>query len=121
MSTAFRYRALDPSGQEVIGELQCTGRPSVLDALQRRGLTPIEITAAAKSDAAESAPRRSLRARAAWLRWDRTQVAPREWLSLTQSLTALLSAGLPVDRALQIAGPLAPGPATRSVVERLLE
>lgn len=48
-------------------------------------------------------------------------IGSRELLTLTQSIAALLKAGLTIDRALQISAALAPLSASRTLVEKLLD
>lgn len=50
-----------------------------------------------------------------------SQLSTRELLALTQSLAALLNAGLTIDRALQISAALAPESNSRTLTEKVLE
>lgn len=120
---SYRYRALDASGSETAGELAGGDRAGALESLARRGLTPIELTQT-QTGAAKSRNRGSRPAGTA-SRWQFLPSARRmrfqDWLPLMQALAALLRAGLQIDRALQIAGPLAQSEAARSVLSQLLE
>jgi general secretion pathway protein F len=118
----FSYRALEPSGGEVLGEVQSLDRAGALDVLHRKGLIPIDIGIVENVTGAHRGPiETSSRPPRRWLSWRKQELSLRDWLSLTQSLTALLKAGLPVDRALQIAMPLAQSGAAQAVIARLLE
>jgi general secretion pathway protein F len=97
-----------------------------LEVLSRRGLVPVELREdAAPSTAPDLTESRhpSLRfrmpTRLPWM--GRTQANQRELLTLTQSLAALLNAGLTIDRAMQISAALAPRSVSRSLTEKLLE
>lgn len=123
MAALFRYRALDPSGGEVSGDLQGSNRLGAMEALVRRGLTPIEVTPSRSAVVQPGAAPVGRRSSLFRLRFNGhgPVLKLQRWLSLVQSLAALLRAGLPVDRALQIAGPLAQGEAARRAVALLLE
>lgn len=115
---AYSYRAMDNSGVLQRGELVCGSRRSALETLARRGLIPIEIRTA-------SVPARKRTRASAWTVAIRgltvhTRMTGRELLNLTESLAALLSAGLTVDRALQVSGALMSTTAARMSVNSLL-
>jgi general secretion pathway protein F len=118
--TAYTYKAVDSSGAFHSGQLTGVTRASVIEALSRRGLVPLTIdegsTAVGDTSQAPIGPN--------W--WSRgylrpTHARPQEILSLTQSLTSLLKAGLTIDRALQISASLAPRPPLQKLADALLK
>lgn len=115
---SYSYRAMDNTGVLQRGEVDSDTRLSALEALNRRGLIPIEVrTASAPPRKPRSTGRGILRTR---VLTPRTRMTGRELLNLTESLAALLSAGLTVDRALQVSGALMSARAARASVESLL-
>lgn len=127
---AYIYRAVDPAGAARDGQLVCASRGAALEALSRLGLVPVELreaestsnSASDASTAASPSPGHWSGVLARRLRWRASdQVSQREVQTLTQSLAALLMAGLTIDRALQISASLAPGGSVRSLTEKLLE
>lgn len=94
----FQYEAVDVRGAPQAGDLECGTRTAALELLQQRGLTPLCV--AERSTAVrESFLRRLRQAGPGSLS---ATVSPGEIVSLTQSLAALLNAGLTIDRALGI-------------------
>jgi general secretion pathway protein F len=91
---------------------------AALEALGRQGLVPLELQEASADRAAALAPA-ALRQR--WKQLSRVGLSSRELLALTQSLAALLTAGLTIDRALQISASLAVRSNSRRLTESLLE
>lgn len=114
----FSYRALDSAGAMHAGELLTGSRASALETLSARGLIPVEV-AVSGADASVRKSRLKIGSGASWRRQRRT--TPRELLGLTQSLGALLSAGLTVERALEITTALAARPAVRLVSDALVQ
>jgi general secretion pathway protein F len=115
----FSYRAVDSAGMLHTGEVTSVSRAVALESLSRRGLFPLSIDEGVLKAGGVRRP--------GWLEFGRfhykrrAQVSPRELLGLTQSLAALLKAGLTIDRALQISASLAPRPASRLLAESLLQ
>jgi type II secretory pathway component PulF len=103
----FAYRAADRRGQTIDGVMEAADPRAVVERLQRDAYFPIEIVA-------QSQPRRFL----GLAREDlgRSRVAPRDLVSFTQQLAALVEAGLPLDRALAIQAELAPTARLRAIV-----
>lgn len=116
--SAYSYRAVDSAGVLHTGEVESVSRAVALESLSRRGLFPLSIDEGAAPDQAANRPEWLQLGRLRYSR--RAQVSPRELLGLTQSLAALLKAGLTIDRALQISASLAPRPASRLLAENLL-
>jgi general secretion pathway protein F len=94
-----------------------------LEVLGRQGFIPVELSESG-SAAISSAP--ASEGGFSWLtallaRRAHTKASSRELLALTQSIASLLSAGLTIDRALQISATLAPRSVGRLLAEQLLE
>lgn len=111
----FTYQAVDARGASQAGEIDCGNRASALDTLHRRGLTPVVLS------------ERGDRVRASMLDLLRAFMPTRttntlrtkELVSLTQSLAALLRAGLTIDRALAITANLNRHPRARVLLADL--
>lgn len=115
---SYIYRAVDRGGASHTGELVSSSRVAALESLGRQGLTPLELresTSPQRAGSAVSSLRRG------WKWGARGALSPREVLAFTQSLAALLTAGLTIDRALQISASLAPRSNARKLTEKLLE
>lgn len=97
--TQFHFQALDSKGVTRSGQMESGSRTAALDALHRQGLVPIAV------NELRAAPGFSLR-------FDRlvshrsSRLSAKEIVSLTQSLAALVKAGLTIDRALAISANL---------------
>jgi general secretion pathway protein F len=92
----FQYRAVDPQGKVVEGTIEAAEVPAVVARLHDRGLIPINISS---SDGAR--PRAGTRLALPMLpALGRGRVKGRDLLVMTQELSALVSAGLPLDRSL---------------------
>lgn len=98
----FRFNAVDGKGAAHAGEISGVSRAAVLDSLQQRGLTPVGL--------AELGQERRFglvdRVRELWLRRGAGALGPKDLAGVTDSLAALLRAGLTVDRALGITSKL---------------
>jgi general secretion pathway protein F len=109
----FQYRALSPTGEIVAGELDGPDSTTIIERLHDQALMPI--------DAVEerARPRRALEFRL----YRRHSVRPSDLALLTQQLSRLLKAGLPLDRALEILANLAvdkrSGRAVRGTLQRV--
>lgn len=115
---AFNYRAMDNAGVLQHGEIISGSRLSALETLNRRGLIPIEIRAADAS--VHKRMPKGMWIGVARALTARTRMSGRELLSLTESLAALLGAGLTVDRALQVCGAFMSTSTAGASVESLL-
>jgi len=104
----YKYKAIDGNGTVRVGQLEADARDVVLTVLHQRGLVPTNISVGEtiSSFAPIIRVREALSALIAPKR-----LTPRQLVSLTQSLAALLKAGLTVDRALAIAASLESGTA----------
>ena len=87
----FEYKAVSPSGETVRGTMEAGSEASVIAKLQESGNIPLSINEAGKGGVSLDAL--SLRRRGMKLR---------EVGQFTQQLATLLSAGLPLDRSLQV-------------------
>jgi general secretion pathway protein F len=87
----FRYRALRPTGAEIVGELVADDEHDAIARLQAIGSYPIEITAPA-----------ARRFFTSWLSAARSRIAARDLVLFTQQLAALIGAGVTLDRALSL-------------------
>jgi general secretion pathway protein F len=107
----FHYRALSPSGDAVIGDLQAPDLATVIARLNEQALLPIH--AAEKRDGLGARLRFSFGSAAKFPSGD---------LALFfQQLTRLLGASIPLDRALEILTTLLENKRTLRIVARLLE
>lgn len=121
MSTAaqtFVYRAVDAQGASHTGRIVSVSRMSALEALSGRGLIPVEMQEGIHGT--QTQWHRSIRVRHLAM-GSQKRVSPREILTFTQSLGALIKAGLTIDRALQITTLLESRAASRGRVEAILQ
>ncbi|MCW5893810.1 MAG: type II secretion system F family protein [bacterium] len=112
----FQYRAADPEGKVVEGTIEAAEISAVVARLQDRGLMPIKIGAAGAAKAASSGPRLSLPT-VSFL----NRLGTKDLLIVTQELSTLLSAGLPLDRSLATLAELADKPALKAIVNEVLQ
>ena len=91
---AFVYKATNPTGKVVSGNLEASGTKEAVSMLQDMGYIPIRISPAGGHG---------------WLNVDLSQslslfqrVSTKDVVTFTEDLSTLLGAGLPVDRALTI-------------------
>src|SRR5437764_14519932 len=103
MATFF-FRAVASDGKMRTGSLPSDSEKSVARELRKQGLTPIYVGVAPKSTAIEI----KLPSFGGGRR--------RDVLFLTQELSTLLNAGVPLDRALSITAELTEKPAFRFIV-----
>jgi general secretion pathway protein F len=111
----FRYRAVTPAGDVSTGEFDAGSEAELVERLRDQGLMPMQIAQAAggaKSIAAAATARSQRR------RWFASRTVTRDQLlALTRELATLLSAGLPLDRALEILIGLAPTPPVAALLQ----
>ncbi len=118
----FQYRAADPEGKVVEGTIEAAEAAAVVVRLQDRGLIPIRIGAAAgdakaKGKAAGAATRLSLPSMPTIKR----RLNQKDLLIVTQELSTLLGAGLPLDRSLGTLVELADKPDLKAVLGDVLQ
>jgi len=108
----FQYRAADAEGKVVEGTIEAPESSVVVSRLQDRGLMPIRVVVAGerKAPGASRLPKMAIRRRA----------GTRELLILTQELSALIGAGLPLDRSLVTLYDLADHPEVKAAVSDVL-
>src|SRR5271170_800449 len=110
----FQYKALQSNGTMTEGRLDAPGRPDALRQMETLGLRPINLAemAAAKSKskngatAADSADNLSFK-------FESKKVSAKELENFTRLLSSLLSAGVPLSRALVILSRETAAPAAR--------
>ncbi|MDZ7808881.1 MAG: type II secretion system F family protein [Arhodomonas sp.] len=106
----YYYKAADPVGEVVEGELEAADDQQAVARLQERGLIPVRVQPAGGATAAL----RRLRAGGGRIKAQHIRV-------FTQELSVLLRAGLPLDRALQILSGLAAEKQMADLVNRILD
>lgn len=87
---AFAWQALDQEGRTQTGVMQAETARAARGLLRERGLNPLEVSAVAESA--------KVGARAPWL--GRRGLSSVQLVVLTQQLSTLIRAGLPIDEAL---------------------
>ena len=90
--SAFRYRAVDGAGHRVHGLREAASADALLRELERHGLVVVELSAAGTRELGRS--------------WRGTSVD--DLLEATRALAALLRAGVPLARALDIGASIVP-------------
>jgi general secretion pathway protein F len=119
---SFHYKAVDSGGSIFSGELLASSRPAALDELARRGLLPFEVQEGPATAPGRPPPFSFDIAVSRWLGAVRSRRRPlgrRQLLRLTDSLAALLGAGLTLERTLRLCAQLAE-PAGRTLAASLL-
>jgi general secretion pathway protein F len=108
----FQFRAADAEGKVVEGTIEASESGAVVARLQDRGLIPIRIGAAApsKADATKGSSGRF-----------RGRLGTHHLLVVTQELSSLLGAGLPLDRSLLTLTELADHPELRRILDEVLK
>jgi len=112
----YRYRAVNPSGEVAVGELDAANEGEIVDRLRDRGLMPMQIAHAsgvslpsATAPVAKTGRRRRL--------FEAKTVTRDQLLALTREMATLLRAGLPLDRALEILIGLTPAPVVGTLLQ----
>jgi len=110
----FQYRAVDPQGKVVEGTIDAAEVPAVVARLHDRGLIPITI---ASGDGARPRPARvAIQLPAV----GRKRVRNRDLLVMTQEFSALVGAGLPLDRCLATLAELADNAELKRILSEVL-
>jgi general secretion pathway protein F len=109
----FQFRAADAEGKVVEGMIEAAESAAVIARLQDRGLIPIRVgvAAAGKVAAGRKGPRASRFA---------GRLGQRHLLVVTQELSALITAGLPLDRSLATLVELADHPDLHRILDEVL-
>ncbi|HEX3890044.1 MAG TPA: type II secretion system F family protein [Verrucomicrobiae bacterium] len=99
----FSYKALQANGTMTEGRLDAPGRPDALRQMETLGLRPINLaeTAAAKPKSKNSATAKDSPANLSF-KFESKKVSAKELENFTRLLSSLLSAGVPLSRALVI-------------------
>ncbi len=105
----FQYKALRADGGIAEGAIDAGGRPDALRQIQSLGLRPLRLTEKAGKDG-KSRPAASGAANAT-TGFGSGKVSSKELETFTRLLSSLLSAGVPLSRALVILGKEASSPA----------
>jgi len=103
----FHYRATDPGGNIVQGNLEAREERLVVQHLQQGGLIPLRISLG------EEAPGSLVRGRG-------RRVPLTEVVHFTQELAAILKAGLPLERSLQALLEVTTRPALKAILGQVL-
>jgi type II secretory pathway component PulF len=105
----FTYKALQTNGTMTEGRLDAPGRPDALRQMETLGLRPINLseTAAGKSKSKNGAAKKSGAAAAnspgnVSFKFEAKKVSSKDLENFTRLLSSLLSAGVPLSRALVI-------------------
>jgi len=104
----FVYKATKTSGEIVEGSMEGRDEKAVVHSLHELGYIPVRVILAGESGAG---PRFSFLPQ---------RVGLKHVLALSQELSTLVTAGLPIDRSLQILGSLAKNPKLKGVVQDIL-
>ena len=99
----FEYRALQADGSIKLGQVDAGGRQDAMQMIEALGLTPVRIAEAAsgRTSASKNGPKPSSSVAAGWpFKSNRVTFAALE--DFTRSLSSLLTAGVPLSRALTI-------------------
>jgi general secretion pathway protein F len=87
----FRYRAVDPSGAAITGEIEAADEAAAIAALQARGVFPTDIVPAAADPMPATAAARA-----------GTALRARDLALFTRQLASLTGAGIRLERALSL-------------------
>jgi general secretion pathway protein F len=109
----FQFRAADAEGKVIEGMIEAAEAATVISRLQDRGLIPIRVGAAAESKAPAK------KGGAASSRF-RGRLANRHLVIVTQEFSALVGAGLPLDRCLLTLTELADHPELKRVLDEVM-
>jgi len=96
----FTYKALQPNGSITDGRVDAGGRRDAMRIIEERGLTPLRLTETTDATAAPAAGKPKLSGLKLNLQSKRVSFASLE--DFTRSLSSLLTAGVPLSRALTI-------------------
>jgi general secretion pathway protein F len=102
----FRYKALKPSGEVLVGSIEAASKAAAAAALQAGELAPIRIAAAHRGLAGLSLRLQPGR---------RNAMRPKDLLDLARQLSSLLRAGVTLDRALRMVAQVGDAPALREM------
>lgn len=98
----FAYRALQPNGIIAEGVVDAPGRPEAFRQMESKGLRPLSLTEKAAAKAKVSVSGNGASSTAASMLQGQGKITPRALENFTRLLSSLLSAGVPLSRALVI-------------------
>ncbi len=104
----YEYKAVNSNGQVVAGEMTASSKAEVMDALYSKDLIPVKIEERKRA-------RRTFR-----IKLFSSRIPSREILTFYQSLSVLLMAGVPMDKALSICREIAEAHAFKIVLDDVL-
>jgi type II secretion system protein F len=106
----YLYKATTLNGQTVEGAMDGKDEEAIIQSLHRLGYIPIRITSQQETGAGLRLPS-----------FLRQRVGVKNLLAFTQELSTLISAGLPLDRSLNILGTLTENGTLRETVKDVLK
>jgi general secretion pathway protein F len=106
----YLYKAATLGGQVVEGSMEGKDEKAIVQSLHQLGYIPVRIVSAQEKGGALRGPS-----------FFRQRVGVKNLLIFTQELSTLISAGLPIDRSLQILGSLTENRRLREVVQDILK
>ncbi|QTR54107.1 type II secretion system F family protein [Thiothrix unzii] len=110
---AYSFKAITPAGVSKTGTLEAANEAFVVESLHAQGLIPLKIQSLKASDGASTTttakPARGLFAS--------KSVKQEDIMALTQQMSSMLRAGLPLDRALGILLEISDKPPVLSLVQ----
>lgn len=109
---SFDYKAVNLQGETQEGTLEAPNQAQALEQLQRQGLIPVRVKAG-KGGKTEKKIKRSLFAS--------KKLKQEDIVALTQQLSSMLKAGLPLDRSFGILLEISDNPAVIDLVKDLQE
>lgn len=98
----FQYRALQGDGQVAEGELEAAGRAEAFRQMGDRGLKPISLAEKTAGRGRNGSAAAAPAAGASSISFKSSKVSSRDLENFTRLLSSLLSAGVPLSRALVI-------------------
>jgi type II secretion system protein F len=106
----YLYKATTVTGQTVEGSMEGKDEENIVQSLHQLGYIPIRIISAAEKEAGFRLPS-----------FLQKRVGVKDLFTFTQELSTLVSAGLPIDRSLNILGTLTENERLREVVMDVLK
>lgn len=110
---AYSYKAITPGGAAKEGMMEAASEALVVESLHAQGLIPVKIQAG-KSAAGGG---KSTAAKKSGGLFGGKKVAQEDIMALTQQMSTMLKAGLPLDRALGILLEISDKPAVQALVQ----
>lgn len=107
----YSYQAITAAGVSKDGTLEASSEMQVVDSLQAQGLIPVKITLG------KVAAHPAAKANKASGLFKSNKVSQEDLMTLTQQMSSMLKAGLPLDRALGILLEITDKPAVSALVQ----